>query len=631
MCYLDDLTVTASDPTSVTDSATEDLCVRFAGDSGDGVQVVGRQYTQETAISGNDLATFPDFPAEIRAPTGTLFGVSAFQIHFGARDIRTSGDAIDILVSFNPAALKTNLSDLRDGGLVIVDSNTFSKKNLSKAGYDVNPLEDSSLGNYRVQAIDITRLTKEAVSDIDVSNKEASRSRNFWALGLILWLTNRDRRATTEWLQSRFKNTPKVLAANLAALHAGHAWGDTAEMADEIPRIDVAPAKMAAGRYRSISGSDAICFGLLTGVRLAGLECVYCSYPITPASSMLHTLSRLEQYGVRTFQAEDEIAAVGAALGASYAGQVGVTASSGPGLALKMETIGLAIAVELPLVIINAQRGGPSTGLPTKTEQSDLFQAVVGRNADSPLAVVAPQSPSDCFDIMIEAVRIATTFMTPVIVLTDGYLANASEPWQLPDLDQFTPFPVKFREEPQNFAPFARDPQTLARDWVRPGSTGLAHRIGGIEREENTGNISYDPENHQRMTDLRRDRINRIATTIPEQQLDAGKPGDQVLVLGWGSSWGPIRSAVEKLRNEGMSVASTHLRHIWPMPANLEKLLNQHHTILVPEMNDGQLVKLLRAEFAIDAVGINKVSGQPFRIIELQEQISRHLKQVKSA
>ncbi len=606
-------------------SAIEDLVVRFAGDSGDGVQVVGRQFTQETAIAGNDLATFPDFPAEIRAPAGTLFGVSAYQIHFGARNIRTSGDAIDILVSFNPAALKTNLTDLKPGGLIIVDSGAFSEKNLSKAQYEANPLSDSSLDDYRVHAIDITRLTRESVSDTGVSNREASRSKNFWALGLILWLTTRERETTIDWMKARFKSTPAVLAANLAALNAGHAWGDTAELADELPRIDVAPARLEPGTYRNISGSDAICYGLLTGSRLAGLNSVYCSYPITPASSMLHTLSRLDRYGVQTFQAEDEIAAAGAALGASYAGQLGVTGSSGPGLALKMETIGLAIAVELPLIIINAQRGGPSTGLPTKTEQSDLLQAVVGRNADSPLAVLAPQSPGDCFSIMIEAVRIATQYMTPVIVLTDGYLANASEPWRLPDLEQFKPFSVSFRTDPEGFAPFARDPKTLARDWVRPGTAGLAHRIGGIERQENTGDISYDPANHQRMTDLRRDRINRIADTLPDQQLDAGAAGDEVLVLGWGSTWGPIRSAVERLRQRGLAVASTHLRHLWPLPANLGELLSQHRTVVIPEMNDGQLVRLVRAHYALDAIGISKVSGQPFLINELEQAISQHI------
>jgi len=606
-------------------SIREDLVVRFAGDSGDGVQVVGRQFTQETAIAGNDLATFPDFPAEIRAPAGTLFGVSAYQIHFGARDIRTSGDALDMLVAFNPAALKTNLADLKPGGVIIVDNGTFSDKNLSKADYESNPLDDSSLGDYQLFEIDITRLTKESVSETGVSNREAARSKNFWALGLVLWLTNRNRDATIKWLQSRFKNSANVLNANLAALDAGHAFGETAELASPLPNISVEAARLADGTYRNITGSDAVCFGLVTGIRLAALECVYCSYPITPASSMLHTLTRLRDYGVQTFQAEDEIAAAGAALGASYAGMLGVTGSSGPGLALKMETIGLAIAVELPMIIINAQRGGPSTGLPTKTEQSDLFQAVMGRNADSPLAVIAPRSPGDCFDTMIEAVRIATQYMTPVIVLTDGYLANASEPWRVPDLNSLTPFKVDFRSDANGFQPFARNEVTLARDWTKPGTPGLAHRIGGIERQENTGNISYDPANHQRMTQLRRNRINQIAKSIDDQILQSGQPGDEVLVVGWGSTWGPIQSAVDRLRQQGKSVASTHLRNIWPLPANLAELLSQHQTILVPEMNDGQLVKLLRAEFAVPAIGINKVSGQPFRISELEQSISEHL------
>jgi len=601
----------------------EDLVVRFAGDSGDGVQVVGQQFTLETALAGNDLATFPDFPAEIRAPAGTLFGVSAFQIHFGARDIRTAGDELDILVAFNPAALKTNIADLKPGGLVVVDNGAFNDRSLKKADYEFNPLEDEHLDRWRVLTIDITAMTRAAVADCDVSTREAARSKNFFALGLILWLTGRHREATAQWIEKKFVDAPAILAANAAALNAGHAWGETAELPSEIGAVHVAPASLPSGEYRNINGTEALTYGLVTGGRLADLELVYCSYPITPASNMLHALTRLSQFGVQTFQAEDEIAAACAALGASYGGKLGITGSSGPGLALKMETIGLAIGAELPMVIVNAQRGGPSTGLPTKTEQSDLFQAVLGRNADAPLAVVASQSAGDCFATAVEAVRIAVTYMTPVILLTDGYLANASEPWLIPDATRMQPFPVSFRTEPDNFEPFSRDPDTLARPWVKPGTPGLAHRIGGIEREDGSGNISYDPDNHQRMTDLRRDKINGIQASIPAQGFEFGDESDTTLVVGWGSTWGPIQSAVQQLRAEGVRVASTHLRHIWPLPSNLGDMLAKFDRVIVPEMNDGQLVKLLRAEYAIDARAISKVAGQPFRIRELKQSITQ--------
>ncbi len=606
-------------------SETEDLVVRFAGDSGDGVQVVGQQYTLETALAGNDLATFPDFPAEIRAPAGTLFGVSAYQIHFGSRDIRTAGDDLDVLVAFNPAALKTNVGDLKPGGLLVIDTGAFNERSLKKADYDFDPLIDNRLDQWRVLAVDITAMTRAAVVDCGVSTREAARSKNFFALGLVLWLTSRHRETTREWMQGKFASSPAVLAANLAALDAGHAWGETAELPPEVGAVHVAPASLAEGTYRNINGTEALSFGLLTGARLAELELVYCSYPITPASNMLHALTQLAQYGVQTFQAEDEIAAACAALGASYGGSLGATGSSGPGLALKMETIGLAIGAELPMVIVNAQRGGPSTGLPTKTEQSDLFQAVLGRNADAPVAVVASRSAGDCFETAVEAVRLAVTYMTPVILLTDGYLANASEPWLIPDPRKLDSFKVAFHSDPEGFEPFSRDETTLARPWVKPGTPGLAHRIGGIERADGSGNISYDPDNHQLMTQLRRNKIDGIANDIPAQGYEFGDESDSTLIVGWGSTWGPIQSAVQQLRSTGMRVASTHLRHLWPLPANLGSMLEQFDRVIVPEMNDGQLVKLLRAQYAIDATGINKVAGQPFRIRELVESINKEV------
>lgn len=606
-------------------SENDDLVVRFAGDSGDGVQVVGQQYTLETALAGNDLATFPDFPAEIRAPAGTLFGVSAYQIHFGSRDIRTAGDDLDILVSFNPAALKTNVADLKPGGLLIIDTGAFNERSLKKASYDFDPLEGDHLEQWRVLAVDITAMTRGAVEDCDVTTKEAGRSKNFFALGLVLWLTSRHREATRQWMQGKFASTPPVLAANIAALDAGHAWGETAELPPEVGAIQIAPASLPSGTYRNINGTEALSYGLLTGARLAELELVYCSYPITPASNMLHTLTRLTSHGVQTFQAEDEIAAACAALGASYGGSLGVTGSSGPGLALKMETIGLGIGAELPMVVVNAQRGGPSTGLPTKTEQSDLFQAVLGRNADSPLAVVASRSAGDCFATAVEAVRLAVTYMTPVILLTDGYLANASEPWLIPDPRELKSFGVNFHTEPEGFEPFSRDSTTLARPWVKPGTAGLAHRIGGIERADGSGNISYDPDNHQLMTEHRRNKIDGIANDIPAQSYEAGDGDDSTLIVGWGSTWGPIQSAVQQLRGDGFKVASTHLRHIWPLPQNLGEMLTQFDRVIVPEMNDGQLVKLLRAQYAVDAKPINKVAGQPFKIRELVDAIKNEV------
>ncbi len=600
------------------------VVIRFAGDSGDGMQVAGAQFTQETALFGNDLATFPDFPAEIRAPVGTTFGVSAFQIHFGVQ-VRTSGDAPDVLVAMNPAALKVNIGDLKLGGLMVVDQNTFTQRNLTKAGMESNPLEDNSLAPYQVIPLEISKMTLEAVKGLGLSQKDALRCKNFWTLGLMLWMYDRDREATTEWLAKKFAGRPEIAEANITALNAGHAFGETAELSSNITGYSVAKAKVEPGLYRTVTGTEALAWGLLAGARAAGLKIVFGSYPITPASPLLHNLAHLRAYGVTTFQAEDEIAAVCSAIGASYAGALGVTSSSGPGIALKTEAIGLAISTELPLVIVNAQRAGPSTGLPTKTEQSDLHQAVYGRNGDAPMPVVAASTPTDCFEVAIEAVRLATTYMTPVMLLTEGYLANAAEPWLIPDADKLPKFPVKFRTDPENFQPFARNPKTLARPWAVPGTPGLEHRIGGLEKDSVTGNISYDPDNHQHMTDARAAKINGIANDIPEQQIQCGETGGDLVLVGWGSTYGPINQAVRHARDEGHDVAHIHIRHIWPLPRNLGDLLGTFDRVLVPEMNNGQLLTLLRSSFAIPAEGLNKVSGKPFLVSEILTDIHTRL------
>ena len=600
------------------------VVIRFAGDSGDGMQVAGAQFTQETALFGNDLATFPDFPAEIRAPVGTTFGVSAFQIHFGVQ-VRTSGDAPDVLVAMNPAALKVNIGDLKLGGLMVVDQNTFTQRNLTKAGMESNPLEDNSLAPYQVIPLEISKMTLEAVKGLGLSQKDALRCKNFWTLGLMLWMYDRDREATTEWLAKKFAGRPEIAEANITALNAGHAFGETAELSSNITGYSVAKAKVEPGLYRTVTGTEALAWGLLAGARAAGLKIVFGSYPITPASPLLHNLAHLRAYGVTTFQAEDEIAAVCSAIGASYAGALGVTSSSGPGIALKTEAIGLAISTELPLVIVNAQRAGPSTGLPTKTEQSDLHQAVYGRNGDAPMPVIAASTPTDCFWVAIEAVRLATTYMTPVMLLTEGYLANAAEPWLIPDADKLPKFPVKFRTDPENFQPFARNPKTLARPWAVPGTPGLEHRIGGLEKDSVTGNISYDPDNHQHMTDARAAKINGIANDIPEQQIQCGETGGDLVLVGWGSTYGPINQAVRNARDEGHDVAHIHIRHIWPLPRNLGDLLGTFDRVLVPEMNNGQLLTLLRSSFAIPAEGLNKVSGKPFLVSEILTDIHTRL------
>ncbi len=601
----------------------EAIVVRFAGDSGDGMQLTGGQFTLSSALAGNDFATFPDFPAEIRAPQGTTFGVSAFQINFGSTAINTAGDAPDVLVAMNPAALKTNSPDLKPGGLIIVDEGEFNARNLAKAGYAESPIGTDALAKWQVINFNISQLTLDAVKPFGLGNKEALRCKNMWTLGLALWMFDRDRQPIIDWLNGKFAKNQVLADANIAALNAGHAYGETAEIGQpgtvQIPQQRVAPATVAPGTYRTITGADAISYGLVAGAQLAGLKMFFGGYPITPASAILHSLSRMKEFGVTTFQAEDEIAAIASAIGASYAGQLGVTSSSGPGIALKGEAMGLAIMTELPLVIVNSQRGGPSTGLPTKTEQSDLYQAVYGRNGDAPMPVIAACSPVDTFDCAIEAVRIATQFMTPVMLLTDGYIANAAEPWKVPDMSGYKPFPKIFLDHvPEGgFKAYSRD-EKLARPWVKPGTPGLLHRIGGIEKELDTGHINYSPANHQAMTDIRKNKVDGIADHIPAQDVCLGQEGGKLAIVGWGSTYGPIHQAVGKARAKGLDVSHIHIRHIWPMPKNMGDLLTSFDRIIVPEMNTGQLKTVLRDQFLVDAKPVNKVSGQPFTIAEIE-------------
>jgi len=601
----------------------EAVVVRFAGDSGDGMQLTGGQFTLSSALSGNDFATFPDFPAEIRAPQGTTFGVSAFQINFGSIDIETAGDEPDVLVAMNPAALKTNIGALKKGGLAIIDTGEFGPRNLAKAGYAVNPLQDDSLAQWQILAFDISAQTLMAVKPFGLGNKEALRCKNMWTLGLALWMFDRDRAPLIEWLNSKFSKNPQLAQANAAALNAGHAYGETAEIGGPLKQYHVDAAVAEPGYYRTVTGGESLALGLVAGAKLAGLEMFFGSYPITPASPILHNLARLKEFGVTTFQAEDEIAAICSAIGASYAGQLGVTSSSGPGIALKGEALGLAIITELPLVIINSQRGGPSTGLPTKTEQSDLYQAVYGRNGDAPLIVLATRSPSDCFEVAIEACRLATQFMTPVMILTDGYIANAAEPWRVPDRSDFSAFPVDFAD-PQadgRVLPYARDPETLRRQWIKPGTPGMMHRIGGIEKAIDTGHINYEPANHQAMTDIRKAKIDGVARYIPAQAPEIGNSTGRLAVVGWGSTYGAIRKAVQRARAKGLDVSHIHIRHIWPLPLNLGELLRGYDKVLVPEMNTGQLKTVLRDQFLVDCKPLNKVSGHPFKITEIEAAI----------
>jgi len=601
------------------------VVVRFAGDSGDGMQLTGGQFTLSSALAGNDFATFPDFPAEIRAPQGTLFGVSAFQINFGSSAIDTAGDAPDVLVAMNPAALKTNVPSLKPGGLIIADEGEFNDRNLAKAKYDANPLDDGSLAKWQLLKLNISQLTMDAVKPFGLGNKEALRCKNMWTLGLALWMFDRDRQPLIDWLNGKFAKAPDLAAANIAALNAGHAYGETAELAGPLKQHHVDPAPVAPGLYRTLTGAEGIALGLVAGAQLAKLPMFFGGYPITPASAILHHLSRLKEYDVTTFQAEDEIAAICSAIGASYGGALGVTSSSGPGIALKGEAMGLAIMTELPLVIVNSQRGGPSTGLPTKTEQSDLYQAVYGRNGDAPMPVISARSPGDAFDCAIEAVRIAVQYMTPVMLLTDGYIANAAEPWAVPDLTTYEAFPVEFLTEVPDggFKPYGRDDK-LARPWVKPGTPGLLHRIGGIEKEVDTGHINYAPGNHQAMTDIRKDKIDGIK--VPDQIVELGAEGGKLAVVGWGSTFGPIHQAVRRKRAEGADVSHVHIRHIWPLPANLGALLKSYDKVIVPEMNTGQLKTVLRDQYLVDAKPVNKVSGQPFTIAEIEAAIEEALK-----
>ena len=604
------------------------VVIRLAGDSGDGMQLTGDRFTSETAGLGNDLSTLPDFPAEIRAPAGTLPGVSAFQLHFADHDIMTPGDRPDVLVAMNPAALKANIEALRPGGDLLVNTDEFTSRNLTKVGYDANPLEDGSLEDYRVHPIPLTSMTVEALADFDVSKKEAERAKNMFALGLLCWLYSRPTEGTLAFLRSKFGAKPDILAANIAAFEAGWSFGETTE--DFSVRYEVKPAPMGAGVYRNISGNLALSYGLVAAGVQSGLPVFLGSYPITPASDILHELSKHKTFGVTTFQAEDEIAGIGAALGASYGGALGVTTTSGPGIALKSETIGLAVSLELPLIIIDVQRGGPSTGLPTKTEQADLLQAMFGRNGEAPVPIVAPCSPGDCFDAAVEAARIAITYRTPVFLLSDGYLANGSEPWRIPAVDTLPVIDPGFATEPNHgidtenpeFWPYVRDPETLARPWAVPGTAGLEHRIGGLEKADGSGAISYDPDNHDRMVRLRQAKVDAIARSIPPLQVEDPDGDARVLVIGWGSTYGPIGAACRKLRAAGHSVAQAHLRHLNPMPENTEQVLRSYDRVIVPEMNLGQLALLLRGRFLVDAIGYNRVRGLPFTSDELAETIS---------
>jgi 2-oxoglutarate ferredoxin oxidoreductase subunit alpha len=603
------------------DINAESIVVRFAGDSGDGVQLMGTQFVASTAMSGRDFATFPDYPAEIRAPVGTTFGVSAYQINLGARPITTAGDAPKVLVAFNPAALKVNLGLVEDGALIVINTDNFTQRNLAKAGYTEDPRTSGELDSYQLVEVDVTGLTLEAVKPYGLSKSDAGRCKNFWALGLVQWMFGREVDVIEQWLEKKFAKNEQVREANRAALHAGHAYGETAELAAAMPHLATDRAEFDPGEYRGVRGSEALALGLAAAAELADRPMLFCSYPITPASPLLHQLARMGNLGVGVFQAEDEIAAACSAIGASYGGAIGVTSSSGPGVALKTEAIGLAINAELPLVVVDSQRGGPSTGLPTKTEQSDLYLAVYGRNADAPLPVVAARSPSDCFDAAIEAVRIALRHMTPVFLLTDGYLANAAEPWRLPDLEAYERIETYALSAPpgedQRNRLFARNPKTLARPWVSPGTPGLMHRIGGLEKDIRTGNISYDADNHQAMTRLRAEKVERVADFIPAQAVELGPDRGRIAVVGWGSTYGAIYQAVRRVQRQEPAISHIHLRHIVPFANNLGELLSRFDHVVVPEMNSGQLATVLRDKLGIEVRQFNKVSGQPFQIREL--------------
>ncbi|MGA0183675.1 MAG: 2-oxoacid:acceptor oxidoreductase subunit alpha [Candidatus Nanopelagicales bacterium] len=613
------------------------VVIRFAGDSGDGMQLTGDRFTSEAAWMGNDLLTLPDFPAEIRAPAGTLPGVSSFQLAFADHDITTPGDQPNVLVAMNPAALKANIADLPRGSDLIVNTDEFTKRNVEKVGYHESPLDDDSLEAYRLHPIALTSMTVEALKEFDVTKKEAERAKNMFALGLLLWLYHRPTEGTIEFLEKKFASKPEIMKANIAAFQAGWSYGETTE--EFSVQYEVKPAAMQPGTYRNITGNLALAYGLITASHQSGLKLFLGSYPITPASDILHELSKHKRFGVMTFQAEDEIAGIGAALGASYGGSLAVTTTSGPGIALKSETIGLAVSLELPLIVVDVQRGGPSTGLPTKTEQSDLLQAMFGRNGESPVPIIAPQSPADCFDATVEAARIAVTYRTPVFLLSDGYLANGSEPWCLPEIDSLPVIDPDFATKPnhqaedgsEEFWAYQRDPQTLARPWAIPGTAGLEHRIGGLEKADGSGNISYDPENHDHMVRLRQAKVDAIADTIPDIEVDDPGGDARILMLGWGSTYGPIGAACQIVRRSGVKVAQAHLRHLNPFPRNLGEVLASYERVVVPEMNLGQLNMLLRSKFLIDTYGYNQVRGLPFKSSELVDVIREISEQMEES
>lgn len=602
---------------SKTIETLDDVVIRFAGDSGDGMQLTGTQFTNTTALVGNDLSTLPDYPAEIRAPAGTLFGVSSFQLRFSSWDILTPGDQPDVLIAMNPAALRVHLKDLKKGGLIIANTDSFDDKNLDLAGYKANPLLDGSLGNYQVIEVPITKLTLNALQGLGLTQKEMVRCKNFFALALMYWMYSRPMEPTEEWIHDKFGNEPKIAEANLRTLKAGYYYGDTTEAFAS--RFEVKPAQLKPGLYRNITGNEATALGVVAAAQKAGIPLYYASYPITPASDILHNLSMYKNFGVKTYQAEDEIAAAGAALGASYAGDLAVTGTSGPGAALKSETISLGIMLELPMIIIDVQRGGPSTGLPTKTEQADLLFVTYGRHGEAPAPVIAAATPADCFNMAYEAARIAVKYMTPVYLLTDGYLANGSEPWLVPDANDLPPIPVSFRTDPENFQPYARNENNV-RPWAIPGTPGLEHRVGGLEKQNITGNVSYDPDNHDAMVHLRAEKVRGIAKDIPLQEV-FGEQSGELLVVSWGGTFGAVRSSVERLRKNGYKVSHAHLRYLNPFPRNLGDMLKNFKKIFVPEINLGQLTKLLRAEYLIPVIQFNKVRGLPLKSIELEEAI----------
>ncbi|MHB8906106.1 MAG: 2-oxoacid:acceptor oxidoreductase subunit alpha [Melioribacteraceae bacterium] len=595
----------------------KEVTIRFAGDSGDGMQLTGSQFSDTTALMGNDLGTLPDYPAEIRAPAGTLYGVSGFQVHFSSSDIHTPGDTPDVLVAMNPAALKKNLVDLKHDGIIIVNTDSFDAKNLKLANYSVNPLEDDSLAGYKVYPVPITTLTSTALKDSGLSIKDINRCKNFFALGLMYWLYNRPLEPTLKWLTSKFKNKPEILNANETALKTGYFFGDTTEIFEN--RYTVEPAKLKKGTYRNISGNEATALGLVTASIKSGLPLFLGSYPITPATDILQFLAGYKNFGVKTFQAEDEIAGITSAIGAAFSGSLAVTTTSGPGVALKTEAIGLGVMTELPLVIVNVQRGGPSTGLPTKTEQADLLQAIYGRNGEAPIPVLAAATPSDCFYMAIEAARIAVKYMTPVMLLTDGYIGNGTEPWRIPHVNEIPEIPVKFATKAEGFAPYSRD-ENLARPWAIPGTPGLEHRIGGLEKANITGNVNYDPSNHDAMVKLREQKIQNVKNDIPDLTVQGDAEGE-LLVLGWGGTYGAIKEAVDKATSRGLKVSQAHLKYVHPMPKNTKDVLSKFKKVLIPEINLGQLAKIIRSEFLIDVLQYNLVRGLPFRSSDIENQI----------